>query len=69
MAKQGIGYVVTLDKLVDTSDSSILCFRPFAPRLESGLDIVWKKYQVFSAAAELFLKELNYNFNSTYFQE
>ncbi len=27
------------------------------PRLESGLDVVWKKYQVFSAA-ELFLSRL-----------
>lgn len=62
MAKQGIGYVVSLDKLIDTSAESPLCFRPFAPRLESGLDIVWKKYQVFSAAAELFLNELKEHF-------
>lgn len=62
MAKQGIGYVVSLDKLIDTSNESPLCFRPFAPRLESRLDIVWKKYQVFSAAAELFLNELKEKF-------
>lgn len=62
LAKQGIGYVVLQDQLADTSDSSPLCFRPFAPGLVSGLDIVWKKYQVFSSAAELFLKELNDSF-------
>lgn len=62
MAKQGIGYVVTLDKLADTSADSPLCFRPLAPRLESGLDIVWKKYQVFSSAADLFLEKLKENF-------
>lgn len=62
MAKQGMGYVVTLDKLIDTSESSPLCFRPLAPRLESGLDIVWKKYQIFSPAAEFFLKKLHENF-------
>ena len=58
MAKQGVGCVVSLDKLVDTSEGSPLCFRPLEPRLESGLDIVWKKYQVFSPAAETFLSRL-----------
>ena len=58
MAKQGLGYVVSLDKLVDTSEDSPLCFLPLEPLLESGLDVVWKKYQVFSAAAEAFLNRL-----------
>ncbi len=58
MVKHGVGYAVTLDKLVDTSSKSELCFRPLSPKLESGLDIVWKKYQVFSPAAELFLEKL-----------
>ena len=64
MAKQGVGYVLGLDKLVDTSEESPLCFRPLNPKLESGLDVVWKKYQVFSAAAELFLKRLREAFSS-----
>ena len=63
MAKQGIGYVVSLDKLADTSETSPLCFRPLAPKLESGLDIVWKKYQIFSPAAELFLNKLTEKFS------
>ena len=62
MARQGVGYVLSLDKLVDTSQESPLCFRPLSPPLESGLDLVWKKYQVFSAAAALFLKRLRKNF-------
>ena len=71
MVKAGIGYAITLDKLVDTSSESTLCFKPLKPQLESALDIVWKKYQVFSPAAKLFLdklkekftpdKEINYN--------
>lgn len=63
MAKQGVGYVLSLDKLVDTSESSPLCFRPLYPHLESGLDLVWEKYQVFSAAAELFLNSLRKRFS------
>lgn len=31
-------------------------FRPLEPRMEVHLDIVWKKYQVFSGAAERFLE-------------
>lgn len=58
MVRAGMGYAITLDGLADTSDSSPLCFRPLSPRLEAGLNIVWKKYQVFSPAAEMFLTRL-----------
>lgn len=59
MVKAGIGTAVTLDKLVDTTSlTSDVCFLPLEPRLESRLDIVWKKYQVFSPAAKIFLEKL-----------
>ncbi len=62
MVDAGIGYAVTIDKIANTSEDSSLCFRPLNPRLDSGLDIVWKKYQVFSSAAELFLERLRQDF-------
>lgn len=62
MVDAGIGYAVTIDKITNTAESSSLCFRPLAPRLDSGLDIVWKKYQVLSSAAELFLERLRQKF-------
>ncbi len=58
MVKAGVGYAITLDKLVNTSEESELCFKPLKPKLESGLDIVWKKYRVFSPAAKIFLDKL-----------
>lgn len=58
MVEEGLGYALTLDKLVNTTGDSPLCFRPLAPKLEVGLDVVWKKHQVFTKAAELFLKRL-----------
>ena len=61
MVKAGVGIAVTLDKLADTSKESELCFRPLTPKLESGLDIVWKKYQVFSPATKMFLDKLKEN--------
>lgn len=63
MVEQGIGYAITLDNLANTSASSALCFRPLSPCLESGLNIVWKKYQVFSPAAELLLQRMQEAFS------
>ncbi|MGG3572242.1 LysR family transcriptional regulator [Bacillus gobiensis] len=65
MVEEGIGYAVVLDKIVNTSSESNLCFRPLEPRLESGLNIVWKKHQVFSAAADMFLKEIQAKFSNS----
>ncbi len=62
MVEAGIGYAVTIDKIANTSESSNLCFRPLTPRLDSGLNVVWKKYQVFSSAAEVFLERLRQEF-------
>ncbi len=58
MAEEGFGYVLCLEKLVQTPPDSQLCQRPLANSEPSRLDIVWKKYQVFSKAAELFLQRL-----------
>lgn len=63
LAEQEIGYVLTLDKLVNTMEHSAVCFRPLHPALESGLNIVWKKYQVFSPAAKVFLEKLQTKFH------
>lgn len=65
MVEAGVGYALTLDKLTNTSEDSALCFRPLYPGLESGLNLVWKKYQVFSPAAELFLNTLKEHFTET----
>ncbi|GGA30471.1 LysR family transcriptional regulator [Psychrobacillus lasiicapitis] len=64
LVEEGIGYAVTLDKIANTSRDSNLCFRPLEPRLESGLNIVWKKHQVFSHAANLFFEEIKDKFSN-----
>lgn len=56
--KKGVGYAIALDKLINTTGESELCFRPLYPTLEAGLCIVWKKYQVFSRASNEFLRQL-----------
>ena len=58
MVESGIGHAVSLKGLINSSKESPLRFIPLKPKLQSGLDIVWKKYQMFSPAAKLFLERL-----------
>lgn len=59
LVREGMGYLITFDKLIHTGADSDLCFRPLAPALETRLYFVWKKYQVFTPAAELLLDDMN----------
>ena len=56
--KEGLGYMLSFDKLADTGADSELCFRPLEPPLETKMYVIWKKYQVFTPIAELLLDEL-----------
>lgn len=55
MVDEGMGYAICLDKIVNVSGSGDLCFRPLKPKTTAGMSLVWKKYQVFTKAAEKFL--------------
>lgn len=57
LVDEGLGYALCYDKLINTEGSN-LCFRPCSPQLEARGFIVWKKYQVFSKAANVFLQYL-----------
>ncbi|WPC24670.1 LysR family transcriptional regulator [Brachyspira hyodysenteriae] len=58
MVEEGIGYALTIDKLVNTTNTSDLCFVYLKPKLEIELRVVWKKNQVFSEASKVFLNKL-----------
>jgi len=58
LTREGLGCLLSFDKLTDTSPDSPLCFRPLMPTLRSKLFFVWKKYAVFSPAAEVLLNEM-----------
>ena len=62
-AKKGLGYVIALNKLINTTGDSELCFRPLFPTLQAELFIVWKKYQVLSRASRAFLQQLQQELN------
>ena len=55
LVDEGLGYALTLDKLIHTEGTD-MCFRPLSPGMEATAAIVWKKYQVFTKAADTFLR-------------
>ena len=61
-AKEGLGILLTLNSLIDTSNESGLVFRPLCPHLEMKLYLIWNKYQSFTPIAERFLKQIRASF-------
>lgn len=61
--REGLGYMLMFNHLVDTGSDSDLCFRPLEPPLETKMYVIWKKYQVFSPISELLLDELKICFH------
>lgn len=60
--REGLGYLLTFEHLVNTSSESGLVFRPLYPELTTDIFIIWKKHQVFTPIAERFINELQKEF-------
>ncbi len=60
--REGLGLMLSFDRLIDTSKESGLVFRPLSPKLETKLYVIWKKYQVFSPIAEKLINEIRNGF-------
>lgn len=58
MVDEGIGYALCIDKLINSTGDSSLCFKPLMPSLEAGVLIAWKKNQPLSGCAKLFIQKL-----------
>ena len=65
LVEEGSGYALGLDKLINTSGNSKLCFIPLEPKLEVGLTLIWKKYHLFSKATSYFLNQLRKEINKS----
>lgn len=59
LVREGVGYALGLDKLVDTSQNSALCFRPLEPKIESPLYLIWSRTQTRSKQAALLLEQVH----------
>ena len=58
MVEAGIGYAFGLDKIINVSGDSNLCYKPLQPQLQASMSLIWKKYQILSKPAEKYLTEL-----------
>lgn len=58
MVEENIGYALCLGNIIQTAEGCPLCFRPLEPKLEVGVTVGWKKFQVFSKAATVFINEV-----------
>ena len=57
-AKEGLGYLLTFEHLIDTSRNSGLCFRPLSPSLKIRQYLIWNRFQAFTPIARRFLEEV-----------
>ncbi|MCR5187866.1 MAG: LysR family transcriptional regulator [Treponema sp.] len=58
LAREGCGYLLTFEGLVNTSSESDLCFKPLMPELTTSMYVIWRKHQNFTRAGQVFLEEL-----------
>ena len=56
MVREGLGVLVTIDGIVDTSADSGLKFIPLKPDMKAELVLAWKKEAILSKAAQKFLQ-------------
>ena len=58
MVEDGLGCAVCFDRLINTSGDSPLCMRPIIPKIRAAGYLIWKKYQVFPPAVQLFIDRI-----------
>lgn len=58
LVEDGLGYAICFDRLINTTGDSPLCIKPLLPRITNAGNLIWKKYQVFSPAVQLFIDRI-----------
>ena len=56
--REGLGFLLTFDHLIDMNPKSRLVFRPLSLKLEAKMYLIWRKYQAFKPISECPLSEL-----------
>ena len=64
-AREGLGFLLTLEHLIDVSPESGLTFVPLAPALKLRFYLIWNRYQSFTPIAERFLEQAAASFSGT----
>ena len=58
LVESGACCALGFEKLIHTTGDSTLCFRPLAGQKETAGALIWKKYQTFSPAVQLFIEQI-----------
>lgn len=58
MAEEGLGYLISLDKLANTTATGKLTFRPLNPPVEAPLYLIWRRNYTLSTVSALFLETI-----------
>lgn len=70
LVREKVGYCICIDNIINTKGSDLI-FKPLEPRIDVKLILVYKKYNIFSKAASIFLdllkQEIEYNEKLVYF--
>ena len=56
--EDGVGYAIGFGGLVNVTGDSMLTFRPLESQISQSGTVIWKKYEVFTPAVNLFLDRL-----------
>lgn len=58
IVEEGMGYAIGFDNIIDTTGDRNLVCRPLIPLTKLHMNLIWKKYQVFSKASQLYLEKI-----------
>ena len=58
MVEDGLGIAICFDHLLNTTGNSALTFRPLLPSPAISGFLIWKKYQVFPPAVQMFIERI-----------
>ena len=58
LVEAGACCALGFEKLINTTGDSPLCFRPLAGQSKTSGALIWKKYQTFSPAVQLFIDQI-----------
>ena len=64
MVEDGLGLALCFDKILNTTGDSPLTFRPLIPEVKVTGSLIWKKYQVFSPAVQMFIQKIRETIHS-----
>ena len=65
LVEDGLGYAICFDRIINTTGNSSLCIRPIIPEISNSGHLIWKKYETFSPAVQMFIDRVRMLIDNT----